>query len=1679
MLVHQLATCQIIPPDQLNASTISSSAIQLTWTDNSSNETGFKIERSLSSDMGFESFAIVQANSVSVVDHGLSANTTYFYRVVAFNDTEDSTPADAVSVTTEDDGSTLPYYWNNTDIGSTNLAGSASYENGFFQTSGNGILNATTNSFHFVYQSLEGDGEIIAQLVTMRRAHWDHQGLMIKESLEPSSAYAMNELYLDLNVLIFKGRNNGEFFSLEDSSKNYEVSIWLKLTREGDTFIASYSGDGESWVETFRETIDMASNALIGVVSHASTDDKLSPATWRDVTVSQSNITAPSQLTTTPSTLDEIILSWEDNSNNETGFRIERAIKGDTIIFEDLVEVAANSTSFQDDGLTPGATYFYRVRAINGNRSSFASNEETAEVLTIPNTSLFMERKAGNYDRTSLNNTISVTTTADTVHNVLRHPGMNGKEVNVSLSSPVSSLDGAISLKITPYSHQQTTEFFTSESVKVSQVGGDLAIEINGIQNTYDVLLDSITCNHIVLNFNNEVMTPYVNGTYFESVNVGSFDLGSFTLDEYNGNVWDVIMVNTQMSNQSIYEQSERCTSGVEVSESPLSGYPYRICGVYNCVWVSSESELNEERKRAYLKAHEIAYDRNTFDVGMYIQPDIDEWIKSERNIPTPGGFEYFNLNTIFTKNQSNTSYWLHENFHGYQVPLLKGGKWLAEATAEWAAWSFYEEATKGYSIAAFTLNPHMGIYETFPSDSEFYHEVVRFYHSSVMLAYITTYLSDESLMGTLYNTQGVEVDAFLQMIELLEEEGHDFDTEFTEFAARTSIWDYPDPQMSEEFKATERNGINNGFPDYKFVETYPEEGTYGVYQPVPEALLPGPYGWNTYRIDSAAASTYTIKIQGSDQNPETLNFVCQVVKGVPGNYEYIDFPIDKEVTLGTGESEIEFSTEAGEELYLVVVAVSRDKISNENIDYIYEYAIESSEHPLPNDHFKTFSLADETAQAIIDHDDFTIRSQVTRGTDITKLSPVFTLSEGATSTPSNEETVNFNIPVTYSVTGAGNTSPKEWTVSVSAEPFRSETDFIAFELEDIAPFASIDEDAHVIIANLESDINVQNVVPVFTLSDGATSQPASGEAIDLTNPVSYMITAEDGITTQEWILSAADFRPFITSWEISEPNTEISFSLNENYDFNFTYVWRNSDGSAIETGSFTSSDGEAFSTTFATTGTYNLEIIGEFPQFSRYPVDNLDDVLQWGDVHWENLSLAFESWHGENFSTTDLPNLRKVSSMNSMFRDAKSFGGDLSQWDVSSVTNMGEMFSSASAFNSDISNWDVSSLESADEMFRETRAFNADISRWNTENLVNTDQMFFSASAFDRSLGDWNISNVTTMEEMLRSSGLSTLNYDRTLIGWSSQVVKQEVNLGAQGLDFCAGEEARDELISEFSWTITDGSSNCTEGDGTDILRFTVAEQIAPAVFDDANHTISIPVQGGSDIAALRPVISLSRGATSIPGTEELVDFSQQVVFKVTSEDSNTTQDWVVTVEEAANTETDIITFVFEEATGPVFINTDNHVVSLKVASGTNLTELRPDFSLSSGATSIPSTQETLDFSQSASNPVVYTVTAEDGISKQNWQVIVSKVLSNEPLSSEAEKALFNVYPNPSKDYIHLETTQKSTSWIVDLKGRQVLPAKKGNSFVFNLEKLKNGLYLLMIQTDSYIIQKKILKEE
>src|SRR5437763_2753381 len=73
---------------------------------------------------------------------------------------------------------------------------------------------------------------------------------------------------------------------------------------------------------------------------------------------------APSNLTASAVSAGQIQLDWQDNSDNESRFEIFRS-SSSTSSFSFLAQVGAGVTSFINTGLASGATFFYRVRAVN------------------------------------------------------------------------------------------------------------------------------------------------------------------------------------------------------------------------------------------------------------------------------------------------------------------------------------------------------------------------------------------------------------------------------------------------------------------------------------------------------------------------------------------------------------------------------------------------------------------------------------------------------------------------------------------------------------------------------------------------------------------------------------------------------------------------------------------------------------------------------------------------------------------------------------------------------------------------------------------------------------------------------------------------------------------------------------------------------------------------------------------------------------------------------------------------------------------------------------------------------------------------------------------------------------------------------------------------------------------
>lgn len=269
------------------------------------------------------------------------------------------------------------------------------------------------------------------------------------------------------------------------------------------------------------------------------------------------------------------------------------------------------------------------------------------------------------------------------------------------------------------------------------------------------------------------------------------------------------------------------------------------------------------------------------------------------------------------------------------------------------------------------------------------------------------------------------------------------------------------------------------------------------------------------------------------------------------------------------------------------------------------------------------------------------------------------------------------------------------------------------------------------------------------------------------------------------------------------------------------------------------------------------------------------------------------------------------------------------------------------------------------------------------------------------------------------------------------------------------------EDAITTQDWTISVTEALNTEND---IVSFELNEQTGDAAIDISNHAVSIEVTNGTDVSNLNPTITISDGATISPSGAQ--DFTNPVTYTVTAENGDA-QDWVVSVTEALNTATDIISFDLNEQTSTATIDDENHTIAVEVSTGTDITSLTPTITLSEGASISPTGP------QNFTDAFTYTVTAEDGLTTQVWTVTVTveeeEVLGLEQLS-------IKVYPNPTADFVNIDAGEVLRIQLIDLNGK-VLRTATGQKVSIDLKDIKSGMYILQVGNDETSSSHRIIK--
>lgn len=179
----------------------------------------------------------------------------------------------------------LPSPWQDTDVGSPAIAGSAGYtaKTGTFTVNGEGSdIYGSSDQFNYAYQPLAGDGNgtIIARVTSQTDTSSNAKaGIIIKQSTTAGSNYFL--------IAVSPGgivKVQYDFNGSTQATGIYNFpNVWMKLVSLNGTFTASLSGDGTNWKPILAKNLPITFPATIGMFVCSHNTSQLGTATFDHV----------------------------------------------------------------------------------------------------------------------------------------------------------------------------------------------------------------------------------------------------------------------------------------------------------------------------------------------------------------------------------------------------------------------------------------------------------------------------------------------------------------------------------------------------------------------------------------------------------------------------------------------------------------------------------------------------------------------------------------------------------------------------------------------------------------------------------------------------------------------------------------------------------------------------------------------------------------------------------------------------------------------------------------------------------------------------------------------------------------------------------------------------------------------------------------------------------------------------------------------------------------------------------------------------------------------------------------------------------------------------------------------------------------------------------------------------
>jgi len=577
-------------------------------------------------------------------------------------------------------------------------------------------------------------------------------------------------------------------------------------------------------------------------------------------------------------------------------------------------------------------------------------------------------------------------------------------------------------------------------------------------------------------------------------------------------------------------------------------------------------------------------------------------------------------------------------------------------------------------------------------------------------------------------------------------------------------------------------------------------------------------------------------------------------------------------------------------------------------------------------------------------------------GTDVTNLTPTITVSSGATINPASGVAQDFSNPVQYTVTAQDN-STKNWTVNVSTQ-LNNQAEIISFDIPGQVSSNINSTNATVdIVMPIGTDVSA--LVPTITISQGASISPLSGVAQDFTNPVTYTVTAEDN-TTKNWTVTVTVLTPTIeTLVEWTFPNNPddniadggITANLNKTITTNSTgtVTYTTASGATTSTarndGWDNGMDIKYWMISFTTEGYKDITLSSKQRSSNTGPKDFKAQYSLDG-TNWVDIAPVTVA---NNFTTGVLTDVALPSACNNQY-------DVYVRWIMTSNTSVN---------NSTVSGTGASNI---DDIYVKGVAF------------LSSDKEILAFDIPNQVSSTINSTNATVDVVMPYGADVTNLTPTITVSAGASinptSGTAQDFSSAVQYIVTAADATTK-------TWTVnvtTEAASTEAE-----ILTFDIPGQLNSTINSSA-ATVDVVMPMGTDLTNLIPTITISANATINPQSGVAQNFNSAVQYTVTAQDGTTNKVWTVNVTTQLNNQADILTFDIPNQVSST-INTTDTTVTVVMPYGTDVTALVPTITISQGASISPLSGVAQDFS----NPVQYTVTAENGTDQKVWTVTVT----------------------------------------------------------------------------------------